>query len=133
MDASSLNPVQLDVVWREEYRKAALRVDRRQPPADSPPWVVARETSEIVPLGMDRSSPQMQLRAATEKARFDEPRIDVRENTTLSWPPRNAFDTDANGSAMWPPAQFETAEPSRRAPAFVVWSTHAQNTSASRP
>ena len=59
MDTSSLNPAQLDVVWRDEYRKAAFRVGHRHPVAEDPPWVVARETSEIVPLGMDRSSPQL--------------------------------------------------------------------------
>jgi hypothetical protein len=132
MDASSLNPAQLDAVWRDEYRKAAFRVDHRQPAAEDPPWVVARETSEIVPLGMDRSSPQLQLRAAAEKARFDEPRSNPREAATLSWPPQNAFGTDSNGSAKWPPAKFETSEPVRRAAGFTSWQRPMRSVTDSR-
>ena len=34
MDTSSLNPAQLDEVWRKEYRKMAYSVDRRNPAPD---------------------------------------------------------------------------------------------------
>ena len=132
MDASSLNPVQLDAVWRDEYRKMALNVSRRHPAAESPPWVVARETSEIVPLGMNRSSPQLQLRAAAEKARFDEPQGNSSEPGVLNWPPQNAFGTDPNGSALWPPAKFEAAEPEHRAPGFTSWQRPMRSVTDSR-
>ena len=132
MDASSLNPVQLDVVWRDEYRKAAFRKDHRHPEAEPPPWVVARETSEIVPLGINRSSPSLQRRAAAERGRFEQPRSNSAESTTLKWPPQDAFRTDANGSPLWPPAKFETVEPARRASGFTNWQRPMRSVTDSR-
>lgn len=133
MDTSSLNAAQYDVVWRDEFRKEAFGVDRKHPAPEPAPWVVARETSEIVPLGMNRSSPQLQLRAAAEKALFEEPRSVSNEPATPKWPPENAFGMNPqNGSALWPPSQFETVEPARRASGFTSWQRPMRSVTDSR-
>jgi hypothetical protein len=131
MDTSSLNPAQLDEVWRKEYRKMAYSVDRRNPAPEPPPWTVARETSEIIPIGMDKSSPALQLRATAEKDLRYEPQGGPN-GATLKWPPENAFDTDANGSTQWPPAQFEKGEPRRRASGFTSWQRPMRSVTDSR-
>ena len=116
MDTTGLNPVQLDVVWKGEYAKAALNVDRVLPQPTVAPWLAGAETSEIVPLTQDRSSLRMHQRASFEEgAGFT-----------------GAGSAGARSSANWPPENAHDANLDHRASGFTSWQRPMRSTSPSR-